>query len=352
MRTNKNNLGITSTDIKILGRAISISVENSGNGIVADALQVWDTGFDKLGISRGTNQNVINDIIAEKIQALIDAGLIPDSNGNINISVPVTFGDTVTFNDDITLGQGVEIGPDLTVSGNITAGHTITGNKLVSRGDLDVTGSITANSADIANDLDVGGDLDVTGTSDLHGRVKAFGDVEIDGDLDVDGDTTVVNLTVSGTLNAPHATTSRYGIVRLASALQSNADDDVVPISLFRQYYQLLLDNPNTEAIDSIKELLDMIESTDSNIPTKLNDLNDVNINNVTLAEGDILYYNGTKWINKSFNDLFDDAIQSYLSQFNNASLWKVSDGYLVPKTANQNVATTGTGKIYSGITA
>lgn len=271
---------------------------------------------------------------------------MPDANGNIVINDPVT------FNEDITLGNGVEIGPNLSVTGNITAGnnltanHTITGNTITSNGALNgVTLNISGNS-NIAGNETIGGKLIVNGGADIHGAFKAFDGATFDGDVVVN------NLTVNGTFNAPHATTTKYGIVRLATGLVSNADDDVVPVSLLRTYINQLLDNPNTAAIDSIKELLDKINANEALIPTKLNDLDDVTSANIPNT-GDILYYNGSSWVNTSFQTLFDNAIQNYLNSINNniaaGNLWKISShGNLVPKTDGTNVATSGI--IYSGV--
>jgi acetyltransferase-like isoleucine patch superfamily enzyme len=336
-----NQVGINANDIKVLGKVVSISTDtsNGNNGLLAEALQVWDSGFNQFNYN-GANQNVINDLLGNKLQLIDAAGLIPQ-NGSLNITIPTT------FNDNITLGSGVTIGPDVHVTGNATVDHTITGNTITSQGalngaTLNVTGAATVGGAATVN-----GKFTANGGSDLHGATKIFDS------LTVDGDTTVNNFTVNGTFNAPHATTTRYGITRLATGLNSNADDDVVPVSMFRTYFQQLLNNPNTVAIDSIAELLDKINANEALVPSKLNDLSDVNSSN-TPSTGDVLYYNGTAWVNIPFQTLFDNAIASYLTTLNNniagASLWQVRGNYLIPKDTTKNVATT-TGRIYSGIT-
>lgn len=342
-----NQVGISANDIKVLGKVVSISTDtsNGNNGLLAEALQVWDSGFNQFNYN-GANQNVINDLLGGKLQVLDAAGLIP-KDGALNIKIPVTFTKPTSFDGNITLGDNVTIGPNVHITGNATVDHTITGNTITSRGalngaTLNVTGAATIGGATTVN-----GKFTANNGSDLHGATKIF-----DG-LTVDGDTIVNNLTVNGTLNAPHATTTKYGITRLAKGINSTSDDDVVPVSLFRTYIQQLLNNPDTAAIDSIAELLDKINANEALIPTKLNDLSDVDSSD-TPATGDILYYNGRAWINTSFQALFDNAIASYITSLNNsienAKLWKVSGNYLIPKDTTKNVATT-TGRIYSGIT-
>lgn len=351
---NIGSIGSQATDIKVLGRVVSISTSgaNGALGTLAEAVQVWDSGFNKLGVQNGANQNYINDLISGKIADMIAAGLLPEG-GAISIKYPTTFTQPVSFNGNITLGNGVTVGPNFSVTGNVSAGnnitasHTITGNDIVSNGSISGVTLTTSGNATIGGNETVTGKLTVNGGADIHGAFKAF-----DG-ATFDGNTTVNNLTVNGTFDAPHATTTRYGIVRLATGLTSNADDDVVPVSLFRTHFQQLLNNPNTAAIDSIAELLDKINANEALVPSKLNDLSDVNSSN-TPSAGDILYYNGSAWVNTSFQTLFDNAIASYLNTINGnisgASLWQVSGNYLIPKDTTKNVATT-TGKIYSGIT-
>jgi len=73
-----NQVGISANDIKVLGKVVSISTDtsNGNNGLLAEALQVWDSGFNQFNYN-GANQNVINDLLGNKLQLIDAAGLIP-----------------------------------------------------------------------------------------------------------------------------------------------------------------------------------------------------------------------------------------------------------------------------------
>lgn len=366
-------------DIKVLGRVVTISVDNK----LAEAEQIFDTPFvydsnadaGSTESTVGLDQYTINRLFRDRLLKLEGAGLIPDNNGKITITAPVEVTGTLTANNGVfttisTVSENVSgtltansISASNITADNATINHTLTANDVVANQKLKgVQLEITGTNNTIAGALTVGGKLTVNDGLDVHGNAKFFDNVTID------GDTNVVNLTVTGTLNAPHATTARYGIVRLATALNSTADDDVVPVSLMRQYYNLILDNPNTQAIDSIKELLDYVNAQGATIPTKLNDLNDVSLS--TPASGDVLYYNGTSWVNTSLNTLLQpmanqisslssqvttltqrvDALEQRVSALEAADdcLWEWNGSYIIPKVSSRNVATSG--RFYSGI--
>lgn len=72
---------------------------------------------------------------------------------------------------------------------------------------------------------------------------------------------------------------------------------------------------------------------------TKLSDLSDVSISNATT--GDILFYNGTSWVNTKLETLVTTII-------NSSALWKVNDSSeLIPATSAVDIKTSG--KIYQG---
>ena len=352
------------TDIKVLGRVVSIAVDNK----LAEAEQIFDTPFvydsnaaaGSVESTVGLDQYTINRLFRDRLYKLENAGVIPNGDGKVVITVPVEIPGTLTANNGVfttisTVSGSVSgslaarnIAANNFTASNATINHTLTANDIV------VNQKITGAQLDITGDNNKIGDLTVDGKLIVNDCLDVHGDAKFFDDVTIDGDTTVLNLTVNGTFNAPHATTSRYGIVRLATGLNSTADDDVVPVSLMRQYYNLILDNPNTQAIDSIKELLTYVQDHQAEVPTKLDDLNDVTL--TTPSQGDVLYYNGTTWVNTSFNSLIQplvDEINSLKQRVANLEtaddcLWQWNGTYLVPKVSGRDVATSG--KFYSGI--
>ena len=97
------------------------------------------------------------------------------------------------------------------IPNSIIADHKITTN------DLEVMGTFTALNLDV-NNLTV------------HGLLK----VENEGELRIDGDTTLNNVTINGNFNAPHATTQKFGIVRLAESMDDTDGTDVVTVSILK----------------------------------------------------------------------------------------------------------------------
>lgn len=197
-------------DIRIYGKLVNVTTEN----VVADAEQIWDSNFQTDQAS--VNQSIRTDFNAfKKHPEFENASFIGD----------VTFKGDVTANKGLTVNGESNFYDTINAHGNpnsIVADHKITTN------DLEVMGTFKALNLDV-NNLTV------------HNELK----VEIGGSFRVDGDTILNNVIINGESRSPHATTQKYGIVRLAESATDADSDDVVTVGILEDYASAILPDAN-----------------------------------------------------------------------------------------------------------
>lgn len=247
----------TNEDVQIYGKLVNVSTE----GIVTDATSVWSEKYKK------TVEDVIKDINNK----------VDDFRANPEF-------DKATFHGDV-LFEG-----NTTVEGNTTTNgdSTVNGNQDIN-GILNVYNNIKAHGNPIGLEVDhriVCNDLTVNGvfralqldcnTLTAHNLIKN------EGDLRVDGDTILNNVTINGTLDAQHASTQKFGMVRLAEDLQDPDGTDVATIGIIQDLSRNLL--PNGEegqvlvfkngkwvADDALQQINNNVNQTISNLKTEVN---------------------------------------------------------------------------------
>lgn len=249
----------TNEDVQIYGKLVNVSTE----GIVTDATSVWSEKYKK------TVEDVIKDLNDK----------VDDFRANPEF-------DKATFHGDV-LFEG-----NTTAEGNTTTkgDSTVNGNQVIN-GMLDVYNKITAHGNPVGLEVDhriICNDLDVNGvfralqldcnTLTVHNLIKN------EGDLRVDGDTILNNVTVNGTLDAQHASTQKFGMVRLAEDMQDADGTDVATIGILQDLSRSFL--PNGEegqvlvfkngkwvADDALQQINNEVNQTISNLKTEVNNL-------------------------------------------------------------------------------
>lgn len=249
----------TNEDVQIYGKLVNVSTE----GIVTDATSVWSDKYKK------TVEDVIKDVNDK----------VDDFRANPEF-------DKATFHGDV-LFEG-----NTTVEGNTTTkgDSTVNGNQVIN-GMLDVYNKITAHGNPVGLEVDhriICNDLDVNGvfkalqldcnTLTVHNLIKN------EGELRVDGDTILNNVTVNGTLDAQHASTQKFGMVRLAEDMQDADGTDVATIGILQDLSRSFL--PNGEegqvlvfkngkwvADDALQQINNEVNQTISNLKTEVNNL-------------------------------------------------------------------------------
>lgn len=252
-------MNYTNEDVQIYGKLVNVSTE----GIVTDATSVWSEKYKK------TVEDVIKDINNK----------VDDFRANPEF-------DKATFHGNV-LFEG-----NTTVEGNTTTNgdNTVNGNQVVN-GMLDVYDKITAHGNPVGLEVDhriICNDLDVNGvfralqldcnTLTVHNLIKN------EGDLRVDGDTILNNVTINGTLDAQHASTQKFGMVRLAENMQDADGTDVATIGILQDLSRSFL--PNGEegqvlvfkngkwvADDALQQINNEVNQTISNLNTEVNNL-------------------------------------------------------------------------------
>ena len=193
-------------DIKIYGKLVNVTTEN----VVADAQQIWDSNFEEN--QQNINKSIRNDFNSFKKNPQFE---------NATFTGNSTFGGDVKVNENFSVDGESNFNGVIKAHGlpnSIIADHKITTN------DLEVMGTFTALNLDV-NNLTV------------HGLLK----VENEGELRIDGDSVFNNVTINGNLNAPHATTQKFGIVRLAESMDDTDGTDVVTLSILKTLSQNIL---------------------------------------------------------------------------------------------------------------
>lgn len=249
----------TNEDVQIYGKLVNVSTE----GIVTDATSVWSEKYKK------TVEDVIKDINNK----------VDDFRANPEF-------DKATFHGDV-LFEG-----NTTVEGNTTTNgdSTVNGNQDIN-GILNVYNKIKAHGNPIGLEVDhriVCNDLTVNGvfralqldcnTLTAHNLIKN------EGDLRVDGDTILNNVTINGTLDAQHASTQKFGMVRLAEDLQDPDGTDVATIGIIQDLSRnflpkgeegqvLVFKNGKWVADDALQQINNNVNQTISNLKTEVNNI-------------------------------------------------------------------------------
>ena len=168
-------------DIKIYGKLVNVTTEN----VVADAQQIWDSNFEEN--QQNINKSIRNDFNSFKKNPQFE---------NATFTGNSTFGGDVKVNENFSVDGESNFNGVIKAHGlpnSIIADHKITTN------DLEVMGTFTALNLDVNN------------------------------------------LTVNGDARLPHATTQKYGIVRLAENADDPDSEDVVTVSMLEDYASVVL---------------------------------------------------------------------------------------------------------------
>ena len=236
-------------DIKIYGKLVNVTTEN----VVADAQQIWDSNFQEN--QQNVNKSIRSDFNSfKKNPQFENATFIGNStfNGNVKVNENFSVDGESDFNGVIK-AHGIP--------NSIIADHKITTN------DLEVMGTFKALNLD-TNNLTV------------HGLLK----VENEGELRIDGDSVFNNATINGNFNAPHATTQKFGIVRLAESMDDVDGTDVVTVSILKTLSENILPEGNEGDIlvfkngkwvagDALQQINNNVNQTITNLTEEVNNL-------------------------------------------------------------------------------
>lgn len=220
-------------DIKIYGKLVNVTTEN----VVADAEQIWDSYYRK-------NQTAINRSMRDDFTKFAK---------NPTFESAVFTGDS-TFQGDMAVEKSLSVKgsskfqDQATFNGTIRAHGTPNGlvvdHKIITN-DIEVMGTFQALNIDTNNLV-------------VHNLLK----VENGGSFRVDGDTILNNLSVSGTLDVPNATTDKYGSVRLAASPSGQTSTDVLTVGLVKDMLQEVYTKSQTYSKAEVTQLLqDLKES-------------------------------------------------------------------------------------------
>lgn len=218
---------ITQEDIKVLGRIVSISTE----GVVADALQIWDSEWplDVAGNEKGWDQQDINKYFRDYIAAILRGDHPFDRLkvvGNLEVGGTIDAPTIITSKIQSRNNSGLTFEGNIGITGNLNVAHTITGNELNITGDanigrnLTVDGTSTFNSKVTINN----------GGIDVHGNSKFFDNVTFDKNVNITKNLTVGGHTTLNTVDATSINTSNLTIggqsidQYITNAINNNAD--------------------------------------------------------------------------------------------------------------------------------
>lgn len=198
-----------------------------------------------------------------------------------------------------------------------------------------------------------------TGDSTFQGNLK----VENGGLFRVDGDTILNNLSVSGTLDIPNATTAKYGSVRLATSPSGQASTDVLTVGLVKNMLQYVLPassenniliysngkwvtsaidqviNSNATINEHIKSITKNTSYTKNEVYTKGDVYNKSEVDNKISSNMNTVYtkqevYTKSQTYSKAeVTQLLQDLKESILREYKDSCLWETSGTeFIVPK--------------------
>lgn len=236
-------------DIKIYGKLVNVTTEN----VVADAQQIWDSNFQE-------NQQNINKSIRSDFNSFKKNPQFENA----------TFIGNSTFNGDVKVNKNFSVDGESDFNGVIKAHgipNSIIADHKITTNDLEVMGTFKALNLD-TNNLTV------------HGLLK----VENEGELRIDGDSVFNNVTINGNFNAPHATTQKFGIVRLAESMDDVDGTDVVTVRILKTLSENLLPEGNEGDVlvfkngkwvagDALQQINNNVNQTITNLTEEVNNL-------------------------------------------------------------------------------
>ena len=158
--------------------------------------------------------------------------------------------------------------------------------------------------------------------------------VENGGSFRVDGDTILNNLSVSGTLDVPNATTGKYGSVRLAASPSGQASTDVLTVGLVKDMLQYVLpaSSENNILIYSngkwITSAIDQVINSNTTINEHIKSVTQ----NTSYTKNEV-YTKSQTYSKAEVTQLLQDLKESILKEYNGDSLWQPSGKeYIIPK--------------------
>lgn len=276
-------------DIKIYGKLVNVTTEN----VVADAQQIWDSNFEEN--QQNINKSIRNDFNSFKKNPQFENA---------------TFTGNSTFGGDVKVNKNLSVDGESNFNGVIKAHglpNSIIADHKITTNDLEVMGTFTALNLDV-NNLTV------------HGLLK----VENEGELRIDGDTTLNNVTINGNFNTPHATTQKFGIVRLAESMDDTDGTDVVTISILKALSQNLLPegkegnilvfkNGKWVADDALQQINNNVNQTITNLTEEVNTLKQDLTNQFNQLKQELL--NSQYWELNSSNQVTPKENRSVIAE-------------------------------------
>ena len=276
-------------DIKIYGKLVNVTTEN----VVADAEQIWDSYYRK-------NQTAVNRSMRDDFT---------------KFAKNPTF-ESAVFTGDSTFQGDMAVEKSLSVKGSSKFQDQATFN-----------GTIRAHGT--PNGLVVDHKID-TNNLVVHNLLK----VENGGSFRVDGDTILNNLSVSGTLDVPNATTGKYGSVRLAASPSGQASTDVLTVGLVKDMLQYVLpaSSENNILIYSngkwITSAIDQVINSNTTINEHIKSVTQ----NTSYTKNEV-YTKSQTYSKAEVTQLLQDLKESILKEYNGDSLWQPSGKeYIIPK--------------------
>ena len=265
-------------DIKIYGKLVNVTTEN----VVADAQQIWDSNFEEN--QQNINKSIRNDFNSFKKNPQFENA---------------TFTGNSTFDGDVKVNENFSVDGESNFNGVIKAHglpNSIIADHKITTNDLEVMGTFTALNLDV-NNLTV------------HGLLK----VENEGELRIDGDSVFNNVTINGNLNAPHATTQKFGDVRLAESMDDTDGTDVVTVSILKTLSQnilpkgedgniLVFKNGKWVADDALQQINNNVNQTITNLTEEVNTLKQNLTNQFNQLKQELL--NSQYWELNSSNEV------------------------------------------------
>ena len=208
----------TNEDVQIYGKLVNVSTE----GIVTDATSVWSERYKK---------NVED--------------AIKDVNDKIDNFRATPQFDKATFHGDVLFEGNTTVEGSTTTNGN----NTINGNQTIN-GMLDVYNKVTAHGNPVGLEVEhriVCNDIDINGVFRALqfdcDTLTAHNLINNEGELRVSGNTILNDVTINGELDAPHASTQEFGVVKLAENLQDSDGTDVATIGIIQDLSRNILPN-------------------------------------------------------------------------------------------------------------
>lgn len=210
-----------------------------------------------------------------------------------------TFTGNSTFGGDVKVNENFSVDGESNFNGVIKAHglpNSIISDHKITTNDLEVMGTFTALNLDV-NNLTV------------HGLLK----VENEGELRIDGDSVFNNVTINGNLNAPHATTQKFGDVRLAESMDDADGTDVVTVSIIKTLSQnilpkgeegnmLVFKNGKWVADDALQQINNNVNQTITNLTEEVNTLKQNLTNQFNQLKQELL--NSQYWELNSSNEV------------------------------------------------